>query len=333
MISCARTLTTAKTKIMNSPLLAIVGPTASGKSALAIEVARRLNGEIVGCDAMQIYRECDIVTAKPTPAEREAVPHHLLDICAPDEQFSAAQWADKARAAIEDIRARGKTPIICGGTGFYVRALLEPERLSAPAPDEALRAQLEARLQGEGVAVLLEELAQMAPEIAAKLEPNDRYRLIRALQIAHQRARGDANGNTNGDAATATESATGLALETRVFALSWPRETLYRRINMRVDAMLEAGALDETRALLDKWGRYTPWASGVGYGQLLDVLEDQIPLENAARDWKQASRRYAKRQETWFRHQTRATWLDATQDVKDLADEVSDVGSHIPDVG
>ena len=293
-----------------SSVLAIVGPTASGKSALAIEVARQLNGEIVNCDAMQIYRECDIVTAKPTLSEREIVPHHLLDICAPDEQFSAAQWAECANEAIEQIRSRGKAPIICGGTGFYLRVLLQPEKLSAPAPDETLRAQLEARLNSEGVAVLLEELGQLAPKIAEKLQPNDRYRVIRALQIALQRARGDA--------ATASES----PVEAQVFALNWPRETLYRRINMRVDAMLEAGALDETRALLDKWGRDAPWASGVGYGQLLDVLENQLPLEYAVRDWKQASRRYAKRQETWFRHQTSATWLHATQSIKDLANEI-----------
>ena len=259
---------------------------------------------------MQIYRECDIVTAKPTRAEREIALHHLLDICAPDEQFSAAQWAQAARETVEAIQSRGKAPIICGGTGFYLRALLQPEKLSAPAPDETLRAQLEARLQSEGVAILLEELAQMAPLVAQKLEPNDHYRVIRALQIAHQRARGD-------------EIKTEMApLPARIFALNWPRETLYRRINMRVDAMLQAGAVDETRALLDKWGRDASWASGVGYGQLLDVLENQFPLEDAVRDWKQASRRYAKRQETWFRHQVSATWLDATQNIKDLADEI-----------
>ncbi len=299
---------------MNQLIIAIIGPTASGKTALAIEVARRLNGEIVNCDAMQIYRECDIVTAKPTPLERESAPHHLLDICAPDEQFSAAQWAQLATDKIAEIRGRGKAPIVCGGTGFYLRALLEPQRLSAPAPDEALRAQLETRLEREGIAVLLKELGQMAPDIAAKLEPNDHYRVIRALQIAHQTARGDA--------ATATDS----PVEAQVFALNWPRETLYRRINMRVDAMLQAGALDETRALLDKWGRYAPWASGVGYKQLLDVLEDQVPLEDAMRDWKQASRRYAKRQETWFRHQTNATWLDATRDISELGDQIADFG-------
>ena len=295
---------------MNVPILVFVGPTASGKSALAIEVARRIGGEIVNCDAMQIYRECDIVTAKPSALERELVPHHLLDICAPDEQFSAAQWAERAREAIEDISSRGQTPIICGGTGFYVRALLEPERLSAPAPDEELRTELEARLQNEGASALIAELQTLEPAIAAKLEPRDSYRVVRALQIALQRARGDA----------ATPPAS--PLEARVFALSWPRETLYRRINMRVDAMLAAGAVDETRALLDKWGVYAPWAAGVGYQQLINVLEDQFPLDDAVRDWKQASRRYAKRQETWFRHQTQATWLEATQDVGDLASEI-----------
>ena len=297
---------------MNQKILVIVGPTASGKSALAIEVAQRIGGEIISADAMQIYRECDVVTAKPTALEREIAPHHLLDICAPDAQFSAAQWAELAREKIEEIKNRGKTPIVCGGTGFYVRALLEPERLSAPAPDEALRAQLEARLNSEGAPALIAQLHELAPEIAAKLEPNDSYRVVRALQIAIQRARGDA--------ATAPASMVAAAFDARVFALNWPRETLYRRINMRVDAMLEQGALDETRHLLDKWGVFAPWASGVGYGQLINVLEDQFPLDDAVRDWKQASRRYAKRQETWFRNQTQATWLDATQDIGDLAD-------------
>ena len=295
---------------MNSPILVLVGPTASGKSALTVEVARRVGGEIINADAMQIYRECDIVTAKPTALEREAVPHHLLDICAPDEQFSAAQWADCARETFAGIQGRGQTPIVCGGTGFYVRALLEPERLSAPAPDEALRAELEARLQHEGAPALIAQLRELAPEIAAKLEVRDNYRVVRALQIALQIARGDA----------ATPPASPLGA--RVFALSWPREQLYRRINMRVDAMLEAGALDETRRLLDKWGAFAPWAAGVGYGQLINVLEDQFPLDDAVKDWKQASRRYAKRQETWFRNQTQATWLDATRDVTDLAELV-----------
>lgn len=292
------------------PLIAIFGPTASGKSALAIEVARRVGGEIVGCDAMQIYRECDIVTAKPTLAEIAAVPHHLIDMCAPDEPFSAAQWASQARAAIEAIRARGHVPIVCGGTGFYARALLQPERLSAPAPDDVLRAQLEARLESAGAQSLLDELGALEPEIAQKLEVRDRYRVVRALQIALQRARGDA---------VATPPA---PLDLRAFALSWPRETLYRRINMRVDAMLDAGALDETRALLDKWGRDTAWASGVGYAQLLEVLGNQLSLEDAVLSWKRESRRYAKRQETWFRHQSDAVWLDATRDLGELAAEV-----------
>ena len=213
---------------MNFPLV-IVGPTASGKSALAIELARRIEGEIVSADAMQIYRECDIVTAKPTPLEREIVPHHLLDICAPDEQFSAAQWAQLAREKIEEIENRGQTPIVCGGTGFYVRALLEPERISAPAPDEELRARLEAQLQSEGAPALIAQLQTLAPDVAAKLEPNDGYRVVRALQIALQRARGD------------TATATASPLPGARFRLRVGRANqLYRRINMRVDAMLAA---------------------------------------------------------------------------------------------
>ena len=303
------------------PLLAILGPTASGKSTLALELARRTGGEIVSCDALQIYRECDIVTAKPTHAERALVPHHLTNICDPDEPYSAAQWARAATEAIADIRRRGRVPIVCGGTGFYARALLEPERLSAPAPDETLRAQLEAQLQSKGAESLIEQLQELAPDIAAKLEVGDHYRLVRALQIALQRARGDEIG------------ARPEPVEARVYALGWPRERLYGRIHARVDAMMDEGALDETRGLLERWGGDSAWANGVGYRELVAVLEEGRSSQAAIEVWKRASRRYAKRQETWFRHQTKAVWLDATRDVGALADEIEagpSAGSYSP---
>lgn len=295
-------------RLMSSPILAIVGPTASGKSALALQVARQVGGEIIGCDAMQVYRRCDIVTAKPTPDELARVLHHLVDVCDPDQRYSAAQWARAASEAVADIAARGRVPIVCGGTGFYLRALLEPERISAPAPDEAVRAQLET----QDTPLLLQQLHELNPAVAAHLEPNDRYRVVRALQIALQRARGDA---------VLPPIA---PLNARVTALSWPRAALYERINARVDAMMKAGALGETRALLNEWGADAPWASGVGYKQLIAVLNG-APLNAALEDWKRESRRYAKRQETWFRHQTQATWLDATREMSELAGEVQAV--------
>ena len=289
--------------------LALLGPTASGKSALALQLAARLDGEIISCDAMQVYRGCDIVTAKPSSAELKQVPHHLVDVCDPDQTPSAAGWARAARGIIEDIVARGRVPIVCGGTGFYARALLQPDKLGAPAPDEALRAQLEAQLAREGAPALLRQLEALAPDVAARLEAGDRYRVVRALQIALQRARGDAV-----DAPAPVEA--------RVYALGWPRELLYGRINARVDAMLEAGALGETRALLGRWGRAAPWASGVGYKQLIEAIEDGRPLDEAVEEWKRASRRYAKRQETWFRHQVMARELDGRRGATALADEV-----------
>ena len=256
---------------------------------------------------MQVYRHCDIVTAKATPDELALVPHHLVSVCAPDQTYSAAQWASAAGHAITEIRGRGAVPVVCGGTGFYLRALLEPERLSAPAPDESLRAQLEAQLARAGVESLLGQLRALDPLIAARLEPSDHYRVVRALQIALQRARGDAVLPLPPPVAA------------RIYALQWPRVRLYQRINARVETMLQMGALDETRALLKRWGRAAPWASGVGYRQLIAALQDGAPLDEMVENWKRESRRYAKRQETWFRHQTPSHWLDATGDLEALA--------------
>ena len=294
---------------MKIPILC--GPTASGKSAFALQLAQKIGGEIISCDSAQIYRECDIVTAKPTRQERESVPHHLLDICNPNERFSAMLWAHAAAKTASEIVARGKIPVICGGTGFYLRALLQPENLAAPAPDETLRAHLETRLKGEGRAVLLDELREFEPEIAQKIGEGDDYRLVRALQIALQKARGDA-----------ILEAPQWNFETQIFALEWPRAELYRRIETRVDEMLRAGALEETRNLREKWGENAPALGAVGYKQLLPVLENPARLPEAVALWKQATRNYAKRQMTWFRHQTPAIWLDARCEISEILQQI-----------
>lgn len=297
-------------------LLCLVGPTASGKSSLALELGARLGGEIVSCDSMQIYRGCDIVTAKPSPAERAALPHHLLDLCDPGERFSAAQWAQQARRAIDVITQRGQTAIVCGGTGFWLRALLCPEKLSDVAPDAALKASLEAQLQAEGGAKMHTRLASLDPAAAQRLHPNDTFRVVRALEIALLRP--DSNPQS---APPEPES----SLKARIFGLDMPRAQLYERIEARVDAMIEAGAVQELHKLREKWGDAAPALGGVGYKQLLPVLRGETDWESGIDAWKRDSRRYAKRQMTWLRHQLPVEWLDATRPVSDLADEIATI--------
>ena len=292
-------------------LKCIVGPTASGKSALALEVCARIGGEIVSCDSMQIYRGCDIATAKPTRAEQEAVPHHLIDICDPSQRFSAAQWAELARGCIEEIESRGKIPIVCGGTGFYLRALLFPQSLSKVAPNWELRNQLQLELETLGAIQMHQKLTNLDADAAARLHPNDAFRVVRALEIAL-----DPSHSTKNEAPKESEFAA------QIFALDWPRALLYERINGRVDAMIEAGFERELRALCKKWGSDAPALGGVGYQQMLPVLRGETGLEEGVESWKRETRRYAKRQITYFSHQLKVTWLDARRDLAELSGEI-----------
>jgi tRNA dimethylallyltransferase len=298
------------------PLLLLAGPTASGKTALAVEMCRRLDGEIVSADSMQIYRHCDIVTAKPSPEEQAQARHHLLDICEPTERFSAAHWAAAARTAIEEIRQRGKQPIITGGTGFYIRALLEPEVLSPVPPDERLRLQLERELEVHGKDTMWQRLQEHAPGAAARLHRNDTYRVLRALQIA-----------------LSTETPETLLRQTPAtdyavlaFALEWPREVLYARIEQRIDTMIAAGAREELAGLLNAGvPRDAPALGGVGYKQMLPALDAPDVWPTCVETWKRDTRRYAKRQMTWFRHQLPVEWLptDESSSIAQLAGTVA----------
>jgi len=291
-----------------SPLLCIVGPTASGKTALAIALAREVGGEIVSCDSVQLFRECDIVSAKPSRAEQRAARHHLLDITNPDEAPSAALWAARADAAIREIEGRGKIPIVCGGTGFYLRALLEPQTLAVSSPNPLLRAQLERELHATSNARMHERLRELNPSAAARLHPNDWHRVLRALEVL-------ASPPPENPASWQERTA-------RIFALDWPRELLIERIHARIDAMMGDGALDETRALMGKWGEESPALTGVGYAQLRAHLKGELTREEALERWNIATRQLAKRQGTWFRGQTKAQWLDATREENELAREV-----------
>lgn len=279
-------------------LLIITGPTASGKSTFALHLAQRLNGEIVSADSMQIYRDCDIATAKPSAQEQELVPHHLIDIIDPTVRFSAAAWAEAGREVIAQIRARGKTPLVVGGTGFYLRALLEPQTLAQVPPNEKLRTVLE-RLDSRS---LWQKLIEVDAEAANRLQPENTKRVIRAIEVAL------------GEKVLLSESP---PIEYQAYALEWPREVLYQRINTRVDQMLEIGFMDELRYLVNRYGKDAPALDGIGYKEMLPVLEDASLADERTEIWKRSTRRYAKRQMTWFRHQLKTTWLNPREQTTD----------------
>jgi tRNA dimethylallyltransferase len=299
--------------------LAIVGPTASGKTTLAIEVARILDGEIISMDSRQVYRGMDIGTAKPTPAERAEVPHHGLDVADPDERFGAGRFARLARDEIAAIRRRGRVPLLVGGTGFFLRALTHPI-FREPALDLARREALHAFLDGLDTAALHLWLARLDPESAARLRSwGGRQRLIRALELPLLTGRPLSWWHR----AAPPEAA---ALRPLVVVLDPPRELLLARIDARVEAMAEAGLLDEVRVLLEHG--YTsgdPGMKTTGYHELVPVVHGATPLAEALDDVRRNTRAYAKRQLTWFRHQLPegAVWLDSDRPHAGLAREIA----------
>lgn len=283
------------------PLVCVVGPTASGKSALALSLAEEAGGEIVSCDSLQVYRGLDVGSAKPTPDERARVRHHLIDVADPDEPFSAARYAELARAALADIAARGRRPLVVGGTGLYLKALLEG-LFEGPARDERLRGRLERMAERYGDARLHRWLGRVDPQAAGRLQPRDRVRVVRALEVFHATGRPLSEHFRGGSRALA-------GFDVLTLVLDPPRDELRRRVEARTDAMLAHGLVDEVRGLLARG--YAPHLRplrAIGYRQALGVLEGRCGLDDARRDMVLETMRYAKRQRTWFRHQARARW-------------------------
>lgn len=284
-------------------VLAIVGPTAVGKTALAIALAQKFNGEIISGDSMQVYRHLDIGTAKATLEEQRQAPHHLIDVCDVTQQFTVAQFVAAARPLITAITQRGHLPIVAGGTGFYLQALFDGLALGADAPgDPQLRADLHQQAVEQGPEVLWRRLQRQDPVAASKIPPTNVRRTVRALeviQVTGQLFSQQANG--------------GATFDERYVALFTDRQLLYRRINARVEAMVQSGLLDEVRWLAHQGGAKLPAASGIGYRELLPVIDDPKRQAAAIEKVKQDSRHYAKRQLTWFKHQTTATWYDLVQ--------------------
>jgi tRNA dimethylallyltransferase len=290
------------------PVVAIVGPTASGKSALALGIARENRGEIVSCDSLQVYRGLDVGSAKATADERAMVPHHLLDVVEPGQDFSAADYARLARSALDDIAARGRLPIVAGGTGLYLRALRRG-LFAGPARDAGLRRRLEAIAQRGGDARLHRLLARVDPEAAARIEVRDRVRVIRALEV--YRASGRTLSAHHREDAPAADHRRWL-----VVGLAPPREVLRAAVEERTRAMLARGLVDEVRALVARHGADLRPLRAIGYRQAVAVVRGAQTVDQAQRDIIKETMRYAKRQMTWFRHQEDVRWFREAADAR-----------------
>ena len=289
-------------------IICIAGPTASGKTALAVELAKELNGEVVSCDSMQVYKRMDIGTAKPTAEEMQGIPHHMLDVAQAWEDFSVSRYCAQAAPIVDDIIARGRTAIIAGGTGLYMDSLIRGNDF-APFPSTGVREALEKRAEAEGTQSLLAELAQVDPESAGRLHPSDRKRIIRALEVYRETGITITEHNRRTREIPPKYRPIWLGLD---FS---DRAALYRRIDRRVERMLEAGLLDEIRSLLESGIPETCTAmQAIGYKEFLPVLRGERGLCDAAAEVCQSSRRYAKRQLTWFRRNPNMHWIVREED-------------------
>jgi len=296
-------------------LLVIAGPTASGKSAVALALAERLGGEIVSADSQQLYRGLDVGTAKPTPEERARVPHHLLDVAEPGEGMDAARFVALADAAVAWIAARGRLPIVAGGTGLYLRALLHGVA-DAPGRDPELRARLEEEAARLGRPALHARLAAVDPGAAARIRPNDLVRIVRALEMASE-------GRTQSEIFAAHRFRE-VRHRARILALDPPRAELHRRIDARVVEMFRGGLLDEARALRERFGEALPARLPIGYAEAVACLRGDLPMDEAIRRVQVAHRRYARRQVIWLRREAGVEWIAPPHDPDALARRVTE---------
>ena len=286
-----------------NPIICIAGPTASGKTALAVALAKELNGEVVSCDSMQVYRRMDIGTAKPTLEEMQGIPHHMIDVAEPDEDFSVSRYCEMSTPIVDDIIARGKTAIIAGGTGLYMDSLIRGNAF-APFPATGVRERLEEQADAEGMQAMLRRLQSVDPDSAARLHLSDRKRILRALEVCLETGETITEHNRKTQAIPPRYTPLWLGLD---FA---DRAELYHRIDLRVDIMLEMGLISEIKSLLSSGipAKCTAMQA-IGYKEFVNALNGEETVEKAAEEVKKSSRHYAKRQLTWFRRNPRLHWL------------------------
>ena len=307
------------------PIIAIVGPTASGKSALGIAVALKLNGEIINCDSVQVYQKIEIATAKMPLSERRGVPHHLIDFVPPEINFTAGDWAREATRTIDEIEGRGRLPILVGGTGFYLRALRQPFFISAPT-DVNLRARLNRIRERHGAEHLHRLLTRLDPEAAEKFFPRDWPRTQRAIEVFLQ------SGQKISAQLAARPEPSESARRLRIIALNPPRQELYARINQRTEEHFAAGLVDEVRRLLDEGVPANSNALGAhGYRRVVEFLQGKRDLDSAIEQTKLDIRHYAKRQLTWFRHEADVEWFDGFGEDEAVQEQIKDEGEKIKD--
>ena len=276
-------------------VIVICGPTASGKTALSIELAKKINGEIVSCDSMQIYKDMDIGTAKPTIEEMQGIKHYMLDFVSPDERYSVADYKKQAKQAIREIIEKGKVPIVVGGTGLYVDSLIYEIEYQDIEFDEKYRKQLEERSKKEGLEVLYNEAKKIDPEAIIEIY------------------------NATGKNKTEQEKESRkneVEFDYKVYAISWDREKLYDRINQRVDIMIDQGLIEEVQKIYSKYNKFPTAMQGLGYKEVLEYLEGKYNKQEMIDKIKQETRRYAKRQLTWFRKNKQTIWLDGQEKIQ-----------------
>lgn len=288
-------------------VIVICGPTASGKTALSIELAKKINGEIISADSMQIYKEMNIGTAKPTIDERQGVKHYLLDFVAPNERYSVAQFKKDAKYAIEEIIKKGKIPIIVGGTGLYIDSLIYEIEYNDIKIDEKYRRELELRMEKEGLEVLYNEAKILDPEAVKKISKTDKKRIIRILEIYHS------TGKTKTQQEIESRKKP-IEYDYKVFAINWDRQILYDRINKRVDIMIQNGLLEEVQSILKKYNNFPTAMQGLGYKEVVKYFNGEYTKEEMIEKIKMETRRYAKRQLTWFRKNKQTIWLNGADD-------------------
>ena len=289
---------------MPPKILVIVGPTASGKTRMAVELAQRHNGEGISADSMQIYRTMDIGTAKPTQEEMGGIPHHMIDVADPEEDFSVARYVEMAAQCVDDVLARGKLPIVAGGTGLYIDSLLSGRTFAPFSPDSALRGELERELAEKGGQAMLEALAQVDPEAAQRLHPNDHKRIVRALEVYRSTGKTITQHNRETQAIPPRYNALTIGLAFQ------DRQAMWRRIDHRVDEMVAAGLEDEVRRLLTSG--ISPKCTAmqaIGYKEFTQALSGEMTWQEAADVVKLRSRQYAKRQLTWFGRNPNTRWV------------------------
>ena len=295
---------------MKPKVIVICGPTASGKTSLSIELAKRIKGEIISCDSMQIYKDMTIGTAKPTVEEMDGIPHHLIDFVLPSERYSVADFKKAATQKIEEILSRNKIPIIVGGTGLYVDALVYNIEYLELETDLKYRQELENLIEQKGLEELYEKAKQIDEQAMQSISKNDKKRIMRVLEIYHQ----------TGKTKTQLEAESRLTpppYDYIVFAITMDREKLYERINRRVDIMIEQGLIEEVQSLVNKYKEFPTAMQGLGYKEVVEYIEGKTTKEDMIEKLKRETRRYAKRQLTWFRKNKQTIWIDGLANLED----------------